>query len=258
MVIDITRVCNGLVYKRDTFPGGPIAFFSAPSETTFIAKNIVYLFQTLLGDGVLVRLCEPQCESSPRLKSETDLPLLCRMAVLAHHRVPHSLVVLDRRRVTSPYVGKAALLSILLPPAAAGAIAIHASSTVPEGSGTVFVTKVGQWITAFYASTLATNFLVSSTSIHPAQIIVPSDALPTLSSPWIQNLEVEPPYVAHAPRLASPRRPRHSRRGTPLLRDAHRRARLLRAEVQRPIHPSRHRTSSFPYTLIHLTDRTAA
>ncbi|KAH9902812.1 hypothetical protein C8Q73DRAFT_22660 [Cubamyces lactineus] len=123
MVIDITRVCNGLVYKRDTFPGGPIAFFSAPSETTFIAKNIVYLFQTLLGDGVLIYRC---------------------------YVVWQSWLIIVFPILLWFWIG------------AAGAIAIHASSTVPEGSGTVFVTKVGQWITAFYASTLATNFLVST------------------------------------------------------------------------------------------------
>ncbi|KAJ8469041.1 hypothetical protein ONZ51_g9251 [Trametes cubensis] len=122
MIIDIVRVCNGLVYKRDTFPGGPIAFFSSPSENTFIAKNIVYLFQTLLGDGVLIYRCYVVWQSW----------LIVAFPILLWF-----------------WIG------------IVSAVAIHASATVPAGAGTVFLTRVGQWITAFYASTLATNFLVS-------------------------------------------------------------------------------------------------
>ncbi|KAI0324589.1 hypothetical protein GY45DRAFT_1288654 [Cubamyces sp. BRFM 1775] len=122
MIIDIIRVCNGLVYKRDTFPGGPVAFFSLPSENTFIAKNIVYLFQTLLGDGVLIYRC---------------------------YVVWQSWLIVAFPIILWFWIG------------IVSAIAIHASATVPAGAGTVFLTRVGQWITAFYASTLATNFLVS-------------------------------------------------------------------------------------------------
>ncbi|KAI9061004.1 hypothetical protein FKP32DRAFT_1654885 [Trametes sanguinea] len=122
MIIDIVRISNGLVFKRDTFPGGPVAFFSQPSETTFIAKNIVYLFQTLLGDGVLIYRC---------------------------YVVWQSWLIVAFPIVMWFWIG------------IVSAIAIHASATVPQGAGTVFLTSVGQWITAFYASTLATNFLVS-------------------------------------------------------------------------------------------------
>ncbi|KAI0360116.1 hypothetical protein OH77DRAFT_1419506 [Trametes cingulata] len=122
MAIDIVRVCNGLIYQRDSFPGGPIAFFSQPSEKTFIAKNIVYLFQTLLGDGVLIYRC---------------------------YVVWQSWLIVAFPIVMWFWIG------------IVSAIAIHSSATVPAGAGTVFLTRVGQWITAFYASTLATNLLVS-------------------------------------------------------------------------------------------------
>ncbi|KAI0635690.1 hypothetical protein C8Q77DRAFT_1155463 [Trametes polyzona] len=122
MIIDIIRICNGLIYQRDTFPGGPVAWFSQPAENTFIAKNIVYLFQTLLGDGVLIYRC---------------------------YVVWQSWLVVAFPIVLWFWIG------------IVSAIAIHSSATVPAGGGTVFLTRVGQWITAFYSSTLATNFIVS-------------------------------------------------------------------------------------------------
>ncbi|KAI0360117.1 hypothetical protein OH77DRAFT_1447021 [Trametes cingulata] len=122
MIIDICRICNGLVWYRDTFKGGPIAFFSQPSETTFIAKNIVYVFQTLIGDGVLIYRC---------------------------YVVWHSW-----RVVAFPIV-------LWFWVAVVSALSIHGSATVPAGTESIFVPSVGQWITAFYASTLATNFIVS-------------------------------------------------------------------------------------------------
>ena len=40
--------------QRNTFPGGPQAFFADVAQTTFISKNSIYTLQTLLGDGVVV------------------------------------------------------------------------------------------------------------------------------------------------------------------------------------------------------------
>ena len=53
--IDIIRVMEGLILYRDTYPGGPVAYFSDVSQWTFVAKNYVYTTQTLIGDGVVVR-----------------------------------------------------------------------------------------------------------------------------------------------------------------------------------------------------------
>ena len=45
---------NGLILYRDTYPGGPVAYFSDVSQWTFTVKNYVYTAQTLIGDGVIV------------------------------------------------------------------------------------------------------------------------------------------------------------------------------------------------------------
>jgi hypothetical protein len=54
MVVDMIRIENGFVTYRDTFPGGPAAYFADINEPLFIAKNSLVVFQTLVGDGVLV------------------------------------------------------------------------------------------------------------------------------------------------------------------------------------------------------------
>jgi hypothetical protein len=43
------------VKYRDTYPGGPVAFFADVTQNTFVIKNAIYTLQTLLGDGVVVR-----------------------------------------------------------------------------------------------------------------------------------------------------------------------------------------------------------
>ena len=47
---------EGLILYRDTYPGGPVAFFSNVSQWTFVAKNYLFTVQTLVGDGVIVSL----------------------------------------------------------------------------------------------------------------------------------------------------------------------------------------------------------
>ncbi|KAG8214984.1 hypothetical protein J3R82DRAFT_8387 [Butyriboletus roseoflavus] len=53
IVIDIIRIMEGLILYRDTYPEGPVGFFSDVSQWTFVYKNYVYTAQTLLGDGVI-------------------------------------------------------------------------------------------------------------------------------------------------------------------------------------------------------------
>ncbi|KAF7368009.1 hypothetical protein MSAN_00866700 [Mycena sanguinolenta] len=57
LAVDISRLNIGLILDRDTYPGGPAAFFANPSENTFVFKNAVYGFQTVLGDGVVIYRC---------------------------------------------------------------------------------------------------------------------------------------------------------------------------------------------------------
>jgi hypothetical protein len=54
MIVDMVRIENGFVKYRDTFPGGPEAYFSDITQPLFLTKNLILTFQTLVGDGVLV------------------------------------------------------------------------------------------------------------------------------------------------------------------------------------------------------------
>jgi hypothetical protein len=54
MILVIIEVEDGFVKYRDTFPGGPKIFFADFLQKTFIAKNVIYTLQALLGDGVVV------------------------------------------------------------------------------------------------------------------------------------------------------------------------------------------------------------
>ncbi|KAI9573135.1 hypothetical protein HD554DRAFT_1145995 [Boletus coccyginus] len=56
-IIDIIRIMQGLILFRDTYPGGPIGYFSDVSQWTFVSKNYVFAAQTLLGDGVVLYRC---------------------------------------------------------------------------------------------------------------------------------------------------------------------------------------------------------
>lgn len=61
MVIDIIRLNDGLVKYRDTFPGGPVGFFTDIIQKLYATKIAIYNLQTLLADGVVVGwfLCLP-------------------------------------------------------------------------------------------------------------------------------------------------------------------------------------------------------
>ena len=54
MILDMVRVGNEFVKYRDTFPGGPVVYFADVTQRLFMAKNFILVFQTLVGDGVLV------------------------------------------------------------------------------------------------------------------------------------------------------------------------------------------------------------
>ncbi|KAG9313790.1 hypothetical protein JVU11DRAFT_6150 [Chiua virens] len=56
-VIDIIRIMQGLILYRDSYPGGPIKFFSDVSQWTLVCKTYIYVIQTLIGDGVMLYRC---------------------------------------------------------------------------------------------------------------------------------------------------------------------------------------------------------
>ncbi|KAG2340475.1 hypothetical protein BDR05DRAFT_966754 [Suillus weaverae] len=57
IVVNIIRIEDGLVKYRDTYPGGPSAFFADVSQDTFVVKHVFYVMQTLLADGVVIYRC---------------------------------------------------------------------------------------------------------------------------------------------------------------------------------------------------------
>ncbi|KAG1725173.1 uncharacterized protein EDB91DRAFT_1169289 [Suillus paluster] len=57
LVVGIIRIDDGLVKYRDTYPGGPMAFFANSTEGTFTVKDAILTLQTLLGDGVVIYRC---------------------------------------------------------------------------------------------------------------------------------------------------------------------------------------------------------
>ncbi|KAI9569055.1 hypothetical protein HD554DRAFT_2322039 [Boletus coccyginus] len=121
MLVDIVRLDGGLVKDANTFPGGPVAFFADVSEPTFVIKNAIYTLQILLGDGVVIYRC---------------------------------------------YVVWQSFWSIILPSmlwcsvAVTGVGSVYSCSQATNDTN-IFAKETAQWITAFYASTLAANLLSS-------------------------------------------------------------------------------------------------
>ncbi|KAH7904415.1 hypothetical protein BJ138DRAFT_914059 [Hygrophoropsis aurantiaca] len=122
IIVNIKRLVDGLVTYRDTFPKGPPAFFADVAQETFIFTNAVYSLQTLLGDGVVIYRCYAIWQSFWVILFQ--VMLWCSVAVTA--------------------VGS-----------------VYNVSQATTYSSDVFVEQTGQWITAFYVSTLATNLLSS-------------------------------------------------------------------------------------------------
>ncbi|KAI9461386.1 hypothetical protein HD554DRAFT_1522177 [Boletus coccyginus] len=122
MVVDIVRIDEGLVKYRDTFPGGPVAFFADIAQNSFVIKNAIYTLQTLVGDGVVIYRC---------------------------------------------YVVWQSIWIIILPAmlwcsvAVTGVCSVYSASQATVNATNVFAKETGQWITAFFSSTLATNLLSS-------------------------------------------------------------------------------------------------
>jgi len=122
MAIDIKRIDEGFVTQRETYPGGPIAFFANSAQYTFVAKNAIYSFQTILGDGIVIYRCFKVWQSWWIIVF--PMILWCSVAATAFGSV-----------YTVAHSGSA---------------------------DSIFIARIGQWITAFYATTLACNFIATS------------------------------------------------------------------------------------------------
>ncbi|KAH7920719.1 hypothetical protein BV22DRAFT_780533 [Leucogyrophana mollusca] len=122
IIVDIKRLVDGLVTYRDTFLGGPPAFFADLTQETFVFKNVVYGLQTLVGDGVVIYRC---------------------------YAVWQSYWVLLFQGMLWSSVAVTAVGSV------------YNVSQATAYSSDLFAKQTGQWVTAFYVSTLATNLISS-------------------------------------------------------------------------------------------------
>ncbi|KAG1724546.1 hypothetical protein EDB19DRAFT_1644536 [Suillus lakei] len=122
MIVTIIRVENGFVKYRNTWPGGPAAFFADITEETYVIKHALYIFQTVVADGVMVYRCYVVWQSIRVI----ILPsiLWCSIVVTGVH-------------------------------------AVYSVSQASSNPGDVFASELTQWITAFFASTITTNLLCS-------------------------------------------------------------------------------------------------
>ncbi|KAJ7982929.1 hypothetical protein DFH06DRAFT_1171948 [Mycena polygramma] len=120
MASDIKRIYSGLVLYRDTYPGGPPAWFANGSDPSFVFKNAIYSFQTALGDGVVIYRCYMVWRSVWAIV----FPVIMWLSVC------------------TTAVGS-----------------VYTLSQPAPDSGDIFVRRTGQWITSFYATTLACNFV---------------------------------------------------------------------------------------------------
>ncbi|KAJ7221699.1 hypothetical protein GGX14DRAFT_192785 [Mycena pura] len=116
--VDISRLDFGFIESRSSYPGGPTAFFANPSEKSFVFKNAIYTFQTVLGDGVVIYRC---------------------------YKVWQSIWVVM-------------LPSILwIGVATAGAGSVYTCTTPFTDATNIYALRLGHWITAFYSTTLSCN-----------------------------------------------------------------------------------------------------
>ncbi|KAG2120250.1 hypothetical protein DEU56DRAFT_928448 [Suillus clintonianus] len=122
IVVNIVRVQDGLIKYRDTFPGGPVAFFGDVSQETYVIKHALYIIQTLLADGVVIYRCYVVWQTVWVI----ILPsvLWCSVAVT-------------------------------------GVNAVYSFSQASRNPTDIFTTVVADWVTTFIISTLSTNLLSS-------------------------------------------------------------------------------------------------
>ncbi|PIL34446.1 hypothetical protein GSI_03222 [Ganoderma sinense ZZ0214-1] len=124
MAVNIARVYQGFLSKGPDLQGGAEAYFADVSEPTFVLKSCLYNAQTLVLDAVVIY----------RTYVVWQNWLICVL----------------------PIIGWFGLL--------AGSIGLNvAIATASSHKGNVFAVQTGQWITAVYALSLATN--ISTTSL---------------------------------------------------------------------------------------------
>lgn len=127
MVIGIVRVENGLVKYRDTWRGGPAAFFADVTEETYVIKHGLFIFQTVLVDGVMIYRCYVLWQSV----QVVIIPILLWCSIVA-----------------------------------TGIRAVYGNSQATANPEDVFAADVKEWIMAFVVSSLTTNLLCSGLLVY--------------------------------------------------------------------------------------------
>ncbi|KIK48571.1 hypothetical protein CY34DRAFT_8156 [Suillus luteus UH-Slu-Lm8-n1] len=132
MVVTIIRIENGLVKYRDTWPNGPAAFFADVTEKTYLINHALYIFQTVLADGVMIHRCYVLWQST-------------RVIILPSLLWCSNIVT--------------------------GIRAVYGNSQATANPDNVFAVDVEKWIIAFIFSTLATNLSCSGLLVYRVWMI---------------------------------------------------------------------------------------
>ncbi|KAG1725528.1 hypothetical protein EDB19DRAFT_1915044 [Suillus lakei] len=127
IIVNIIRVEDGFVKYRDTYPGGPAAFFADVSQETYLIKHALYVLQTLLADGVVIYRCYVVWQSVWIVVLPSML--WCSVAVT-------------------------------------GVIGLYCASQSTIYSGDIYAQVLANWVTAFFALTIATNLSSSGLLVY--------------------------------------------------------------------------------------------
>jgi hypothetical protein len=127
IIVDIVRVEFAFVRYGSTYRGGPSAFLADVSQQTYVLKHAFYVLQTLLADGVVIYRC---------------------------------------------YIVWQSIWIVILPSmlwcsvAVTGVIGLYCASQSGSDSGDIYAQVLANWVTAFFALTIATNLLSSGLLIY--------------------------------------------------------------------------------------------
>ncbi|KAM5540155.1 hypothetical protein V8D89_006295 [Ganoderma adspersum] len=143
MAVNIARVYQGFLSKGPDLTGGPEAYFADVSEATFVIKSCLYNAQTLVLDAVVIYRTYVVWQNF----------LICILPIVGW---------LGLLGTDSSFFSAGAVVSDSPPLACSIGLNI-AIATASSHKGDVFAAQTGQWITAVYALSLATN--VSTTML---------------------------------------------------------------------------------------------
>ncbi|KAF5361116.1 hypothetical protein D9758_009084 [Tetrapyrgos nigripes] len=119
-IIDIVRLNQGFVNERNSFPGGPNAFFGDATQIFFLIRSSLYVAQTLVADGVVIYRCYSVWQSYYVI----IFPSILWCSVLA-----------------------------------SGAGALNSLAEAGRANGAAEIFTFAKWINSFFGSSLATNII---------------------------------------------------------------------------------------------------